>query len=433
MKTLKVSWLILTALLLFGGASSVHAAAATQRTFSSTLAVTIPDHEYPVGLAFGTEAQPAPGYSEIAVLNQNGNVSFVGPAPLYYLNGSISAYGISTASYSVSVGFGASMMIYVPQVNTFYVLNNGKNSMTAFEGEVYMSNGTGVASPRVVANLTSGAGPLDECYTSVPGGDLVYVLNYLSQSIGIVNATTNQVAGNLTVREAPLTQIACGWNGALFSLTSTGLLAQLNATTGAVIDVMSIAGPDSSLTFDPNNGLLYAVDPSDRTIQVVNPQTLKVVDNITTSATPGPLAVDAQDDIVFASAGNQTIVLDGTTNAVMGNFSMAAPPYALAVDTINSYLYAAYEAQGAVAVFAFSTGTAPQTVTTTSTSTARLTVTTTSTTTATEVKSQPVGGAETVALLFLLVVVVIETAYLGFGIRKGRATPGPAASFGQNY
>jgi YVTN family beta-propeller protein len=415
-------------LVLSSTVSVAYGSVTPERTFFSSLAVTIPDSREPVSLAYGSEAQPYQGFSEAAVVSLEGNVSFVGPAPSYFLNGSVASYGYSTSSYSVPVGFGAGKIIYVPEVNTFYVLNNGENRVIAFKGPVYMSNGTAVAAPQVVANLTTGSGPLDECYNPVPGGALVYVLNFLSQSIGVINATTNKVSGNLA---ASATSIACDlYNGDLFFTTSGGLLVQLNGTSGAVVASSPIAGsggsqPITSLTFDPDNGLLYAVNLS-KVIEVISPANLKVVDNVTTSGTPGPLAIDTSDNLVFASTGNQTLVLDGTTNAVIATISTSAAPYSLAVDPFNKYLYVDYESEGSIAVYAFSVGPPVQTGTTAVTTTVTTTSTSISTATATTTSTsvQTTGTSETAALLVLLLVVIIESVYLGFGLyRRSQSRP----------
>ena len=172
------------------------------------------------------------------------------------------------------------------------------------------------------------------------------------------------------------------------------------------------------------------IQPKER-ILIVNPETLKVVGNVTTPGTPGALAVDPSDDVIFASAGNQTLVIDGVTNAVMASFSIPAGPSAFAVDPINKYLYASYEPTNEIAVFAFALGPAPQIVTTTvtATTTEHQTSTTTvstivsTTTTATETV-QPTGDAGAIALWALLLVVVIESIYLGLGVYR-RRTPQP--------
>jgi hypothetical protein len=114
--------MVIAVLLVLSSTVSVAYGSVTpQRTFSSSLAVTISDSREPVSLAYGSESQPYQGFSEVAVVNLEGNVSFVGPAPGYFLNGSVGSYGYFTSSYSVPVGFGAGKIIYVPEVNTFYV------------------------------------------------------------------------------------------------------------------------------------------------------------------------------------------------------------------------------------------------------------------------------------------------------------------------
>src|SRR5208282_412605 len=178
--------------------------------------------------------------------------------------------------------------------------------------------------------------------------------------------------------------------------------------------------PIRSLTFDSQNGLVYAVDSAERAILIVNPETLKVIGNLTTPGTPGALAIDTSDDIIFASAGNQTLVIDGVTNTVMASFSITSGPSVFVVDPFNKYLYASYEPKNAIAVFAFSLGPAPQILTTTVTATttehqtSTTTVSTIVSTTATET-IQSIGNVAVIALGVLLLIVVIESIYLGLG------------------
>ncbi len=424
--------------MIMGAAVETRGASNPQRTFSESLAVSIPDPNNPAGIAFDSGLQPFRGFSEIAAVDQVGNISFTGAAPLYAFNGSVFYSGGYFTSFNhVPVGFGAQDIIYVPEVNTFYVMNNGDNRVIAVKGEVDMTNGTAATPPKEVANLTLGRGPIDQCYNEFLGYTSgVYVLNYLTQSIGVINTTSNSIQANFTLPQYGfLTNIACDtWNGAIYLITSGGLLIQERAPstletlgTVALEKTTSPGGAITSVRFDSQNGLLYAVDSSHNQIKVIDPDTLKIVANITTPYTPWALATDTSDNIIFVSAINRTLVIDGYTNRVMASFPISPGPFAFAVDPYNRLLYASYE-PGHIDVYTFSLSPPPQIVTSTISFTGYSTVynvvTQSATVTRTMVSTTVVGAPQQSADPFTAVVIVIvaavllEGAYLAYAVAK---------------
>jgi len=448
---MKLAPLLVLPLLVLSGAFAALPSPLTpaHRTFAARLLVTIPDDNSPSGLAFDSEVAPYAGFSEVDAVNQGGNISEVAVAPSYYLNGSVAGYGYEELSNnSLPVGLGSDRIIYAPRVNTFYVLNNAESRVIAFKGPVYLSNGTALSPPNLVANITVGTGPVDECYDPFPGLGAIYVLNWISQSVGVINASSDRAMGNFTVPAmGPYTNVACdSWDGTFFLVTASGILARLNSSSDAIDDTVIAAGPTTweavtSLTFDSQNGLLYAVNSVERAVTVVNPQSLEIVANITMPATPWALAVDNVDGLVFVSAKNQTVVIDGYENQILSEFSIPLGPFAFAVDPVNKYLYASYET-GIILAFGFSTGLAPGTETSTVTTTSSTTLTTpkviavtqtlttsytlpskTITLTSTETSTAPsqLGGTSIAVMLAVAAALVAESLYVAYR-RSGRKT-----------
>ena len=233
-------------------------------------------------------------------------------------------------------------------------------------------------------NVLPGDGLLPYCVAFDPAHDRLYVGNWGTNFVTVLNATTRAVESYFPVgvngTEALLVAndslYVVGWNLVLvqvFNLTTLSLVANVNAGSGpwaeafnpqqglvyvtmdssnaleaisdanhsVVIDQPVRASPQS-VAYDPASHEVFVGDDGD-TVSVLNATTLAYVTNLTVGAAPWSMVYDPANGRVYvANQDNASFsVIDGQANALLGTYGLGAAPNATALDPTGSWLYIA--------------------------------------------------------------------------------------------
>ena len=203
------------------------------------------------------------------------------------------------ASPTVSVGSHPYGVAVNPSTNTVYVANYGSNSVSVIDG----------STNTVTSTVSVGNGPSG--VAANPSTNTVYVANGGDDSVSVINGSTNAVTTTIQVGSGPRGVAGNPW-------TNTVYVANFYANSVSVID-----GSANTLKSSVSVGTSpFAVD--------VNPLTNTVY--------------------VANSSANSVSVIDGSTNAVSSTVSVGSRPEAAAVNTSTNTIYAANAGGNSVSV-----------------------------------------------------------------------------------
>ncbi|HYA58044.1 MAG TPA: hypothetical protein VEH57_06245 [Thermoplasmata archaeon] len=184
------------------------------------------------------------------------------------------------------------------------------------------STGTLVTAISVTKNITVGKHPDGVTYS--PATHEIYVANYGSNTVSVINASTDKVVSNITVGKEPVGLAYDPSNKDLYVFNDGSSSYSVISTANKVTKTVSIHGVISSTVYDPKNGDIYALS-----FAVVPPATLeynltkinKTTQNITVIHVG--LGADwaaydnASTDLVVSNLEADSLsVVNSTTNAV---------------------------------------------------------------------------------------------------------------------
>ncbi|QLY29192.1 YncE family protein [Nocardia huaxiensis] len=214
------------------------------------------------------------------------------------------------------------------------------------------------ATSTVTATLTIGPPKAERAFDFASGlivdSDTLYAFNTFDAWLSIVDTNTRAVTtkklGSTEFTLDPVTHGLVGVN------IATNTAFTIDPVSEAITDMTAVPGCCSGpVAFDPSTRMLYADDPTEALIHVVDLGSKQVVTTIPT----GPqglgsngMALDpAGRTLYVASSHDRSIsVIDLARNAVTATISLADPPSTLALNTSTRTLYAVSESSNSVTV-----------------------------------------------------------------------------------
>jgi len=189
-----------------------------------------------------------------------------------------------------------------------YVANRGQGSVSSIN----------IDNPADKKILTVGSLP----FGVAAGTDYVFVANYGSDNVTIIDSRSLTVAGTAPVPGDPTMIAALGnnayvasWSGGVYRVGSDGSVAQV---------VSSDQGHFFGVAANPVTARVYISNQSDNSVVVLDANTNTIVATISMPAIPHALAVNSGNNRIYivAAAMNKLYVLDGDTNQLIGNVSV---------------------------------------------------------------------------------------------------------------
>ena len=153
--------------------------------------------------------------------------------------------------------------VYDPFNQELYVTNYQSNNVTVVNGFLNIS----------VANISVGSEPFGIAY--VPYNHDLYVNNYQTKNISIISSVSNKVVSTISLTGSPRFSVYDPQNEKLYVSGlefSTGVIWVINVTNNSVVSTPSL--PPSStpygMVFDPFNGDIYVADYNNNDVFVLS-------------------------------------------------------------------------------------------------------------------------------------------------------------------
>ena len=229
---------------------------------------------------------------------------------------------------------------------------------------------------RMVADITTPGGSSQAVVTTTIAYDaktgFLYATNpnsgYYPGNVSIINPTTDEVTGSITVGYGPNGIVYDAVNNELYVANEgTHNVTVISGADNRTVANISTDSDPSAILFDPVASEVFVADygPTGR-VTVISTTSNTAIANVTVGTYPFALALDTQDDYVDVLNqsmdgydGLVTEIHAGSTPSVAGTLTVGLEPYALAYDPINDEVYVANSASVAynnVSVFNQSTG-----------------------------------------------------------------------------
>jgi len=198
------------------------------------------------------------------------------------------------------------------------------------------------------SSIRVGLGPFGIAYNPVNG--LLYVTNFGSSNISVVNTTTNRIVAWIPLPFGIETLAVDTSNGMVYVAEAVYRVYVINSSTNQVqwtIPLLSYGCPTGCAphvqVFDPANGDIYVTDLTSDNVSVIHGNTVVTV--IPVGAAPNGAAYDSATGEVFVSNEGNTnftnlTVINGTTNRVVGQVYPSGGGPGVAYASSNGEMYA---------------------------------------------------------------------------------------------
>lgn len=187
----------------------------------------------------------------------------------------------------------------------------------------------------------------------------IYVTNYTSDLVAVVNTATNGLIGEITVGSNPAGVAFDPDDGYIWVANhGSATVTVINGATDKVVTNVAVGGGPTGIAYDPGNGEVYVSCFSAGHVYIINPATYATVTVAVTS--PAGIAVDSQNGYIYVAsdlAGNDLVALNPTTNGatLINGLPAGSDPFAVAYDSDTNYIYVTFYHTGAVGYFSGAT------------------------------------------------------------------------------
>jgi len=233
------------------------------------------------------------------------------------------------------VGTNPSGIALNPVTNKVYVSNWDSNSVSVIDG----------ATNAVVATPAVGTNPFAIAVN--PATNMVYVANYGSNSVSVINGATNAVVATPVVGTNPYVLAMNPVTNMVYVANSKGdSVSVIDGATNAVVATITVIGA-GDIAVNPVTNMVYVTNGtsvvSSDGVSVIDGATNAVVATVTVGTNPDGIAVNPVTNMVYV--GNEdssnVSVINGATNTVVATLGVGSLPYGVAVNPVTNMVYVA--------------------------------------------------------------------------------------------
>ena len=301
----------------------------------------------PYGLAF----DPYNGYMYVADNTNNVVYAFSHPGPMVAL---------------ISVGKQPYGLAFDPTNKILYVTDQDPNALISGNPQEYNVSIINTVNNTLVKNVVPGSEP--EGVTYDPANGYVYIANYLSGNVSVLNPATESIIQTLPAKIGVFNgSNAMVYDPVLQQMISVNNIPMpdstlnYNSASGHAAPFMSAVTPQD-LAYDPVNGYVYVATGG----SIINVYSLNGTLVMTISMPSYVNSVLYANNTVFATVGAYRVTLiNPSSNTIEATVSLTQPgayPDGLAYDSQNNTLFVAMSAPNSVGVIALSNLTQVKTI-----------------------------------------------------------------------
>ncbi len=217
-----------------------------------------------------------------------------------------------------------------PNVNKIYVANFGSDSVSVIDA----------STNTVVNTIAVGIEPFDIAFN--PNTNLVYVVNGGSDSVSVINGDTNTVINTISVGIDPIA-IAINPDTNTLYLANQGsdTISVIDGDTNTIVGSIDVGTSPVQFGVNPSTNKIYVANQGSDTVSVINGDTNTVVDTIVVGDAPSAIGVNPiTNKIYVANRGSDNIsVIDGSSNTVVASTPVGNLPISVVVNPKTNMIF----------------------------------------------------------------------------------------------
>ncbi len=250
---------------------------------------------------------------------------------------------------SIPVGANPIAIAFDPVNGNVYVANYGSSTVSVING----------TSNSVIGSIQVGSGP----HGVTSGNGNVYVANYISSTVSVINETSNSViVPSIQVGTYPDAIAFDSANGNVYVANyGSNNVSVINGTSNSVIGSIQVGSSPSAIAFDPVNGNVYVANYGSNNVSVINGNSVIGSPIVVGS---GPDSVTSGNGNVYVSNYNDNSISVITSNSTTSTIGSVTTPSSIVFDSSNANIYAAEMNQNNVAVISTQSTSGPTPTTT---------------------------------------------------------------------
>ncbi|WP_406510602.1 beta-propeller fold lactonase family protein [Streptomyces sp. NBC_00212] len=183
------------------------------------------------------------------------------------------------------------------------------------------------------ASAGRGRQGVEATYRTGPNGSTLYITNYASASVSVINTATNTVTTTVPVGTQPFGIVVTpNGNTAYVTNSNDNTVSVINTATNSVTATVPVGNHPDGVAVTPDGAHVYLVSQNSNTATVIATATNTVTATIPVGAIPTGIAVspDGSRTYVTNANDNTTSVINTATNTVTATIPVGAYPFAVA-------------------------------------------------------------------------------------------------------
>jgi len=202
-----------------------------------------------------------------------------------------------------------------PDGSRVYVANQNSNTVSVIN--------TTTNSVQATVGLGGGFSPFGLAVS--PDGGHVYTADYASNAVTVINTATDTSSAVVGVGKYPK-GVAVSPDSRHVYVTNNGSnsVSVIDAASNTVTATIGVGSLPLGVAASPDGARVYVANQGSGSMSVIDAGTNQVTGSINTSATW--VAVSPDSKVVYATSGNVVNVIDATTNQVTDTISIPIPP-----------------------------------------------------------------------------------------------------------
>jgi YVTN family beta-propeller protein len=214
-----------------------------------------------------------------------------------------------------------------------------------------------VASGAIAATVPADAGTRGAAFGVTSNGPRVYVTNFASNNVTVINTSTNAVAGTIPVGPTP-DRVAVTPDGskAFVTLFGANMVSVIATGTNSVTTTIPVGAGPQGIAITPAGTLAYVANSNENSVSVIDVAANAVIGTVGVGNYPVGVAITPDGQFVYVAHQNSgfVAVISTTTNDIEAIVPLVAGIRNLAITPGGRFVYVP---DGGQRVFVVSTAT----------------------------------------------------------------------------
>jgi YVTN family beta-propeller protein len=201
------------------------------------------------------------------------------------------------------------------------------------------------SSPAVVSTIKvgdAGYNPIGVAVNTID--DRVYIANYDSDNISILDGTINTIINTISAGIQP-TGIVINQESNRIFVTNYGsnTVSVIDGSSGVLLKTLTVGIQPSGIAFNSSTNTVYVANSWSNDVSVIDGETNNIITTINVGSAPVAIAVNPVTNRIYtANSGSDNVtVIDGTTNTVTSTLEAGSGPAGIAVNSVTNIIYIA--------------------------------------------------------------------------------------------